>query len=250
MREQESDFALALLMLGRTFQRLGRDDLARANFDRVVKLRPKLAPLADYDRQEQSNLLLVVDVGFGPQRVTDFDGAVVGFGPTPWEAGPVPRPYVAVDGRRFDLDDAGEPPVDLLALAQDRRWQSIDTIRLTKGVIGTGLIAGGGLVGLSELTRRNGARGENVAIAAALIGAGLLVKATSRADVRRWEMLPRTTLLLPLRLPPGEHDVVVTFPAVPGLREELTVDVPESGEATYYVRAIRRESPASYAGWR
>ena len=246
VREQESDFALALLMLGRTFQRLGRDDLARANFDRVLELRPKLAALADFDRQAESNLLLVVDVGFGPQRVTDFDGAVIGFAPTPAEAGPIPRPYVAVDGRRVELGDAGEAPVDLLALAQDRRWQTIDTIRTTKGVIGTGLIAGGGLVGLNELTRRNGARGENLAIAAALIGAGLLAKASSRADTRHWEMLPRTTLLLPLRVAPGEHDVQITFPAVPGLRDALKVDVPAGGEATYYVRMIRQDPPGVY----
>jgi len=34
------------------------------------------SPLADYDRNQNSNLLLVVDFGYGPKKVTDFDGAI------------------------------------------------------------------------------------------------------------------------------------------------------------------------------
>lgn len=244
--EQESDFALALLMLGKSFQHLGRDDLARANFDRAIALRPRLADVADFDRNAASNLLLVIDVGYGPERVTDFDGAIVGFGPTPWEAGPVPRPAVRIDGRPASVEHVGEPPTDLLALAQDRRWQTIDTIRTVKSAVGTGLIAGGGVVGLYELTRRDGPRAENAAIAAALIGVGLLAKATSQADTRRWEMLPRTTLVIPLTVEPGARDVEIDFPAVPGLSRALAVDVPEGGEATYYVRMNRGARPP---GW-
>src|SRR5437762_13855393 len=47
-RRVESDFALACIMLGRCYVRLGREDLARANFDRAVELHRWLRPMADY----------------------------------------------------------------------------------------------------------------------------------------------------------------------------------------------------------
>ena len=37
-----------------------------------------------------------------------------------------------VDGQRASLKNRGDAPVDLIVLAQDRRWQSIDTIRTFK----------------------------------------------------------------------------------------------------------------------
>ena len=142
-RAQESNFALGYLMLAKAYQRLGRADDAQRAFGRAVELQPYLGPVADFQRNEQSNLLLVVDYGAGPQKATNGDGAVVGFYPTPREEGPIPQPVILVDGRRMNLQGTGRAPVDLLALAQDRKWQSIDTIRAVKSVVGTGLIVGG-----------------------------------------------------------------------------------------------------------
>jgi tetratricopeptide (TPR) repeat protein len=62
-REQESNFVIGLMMLGKAYQRLGRDDLAEANFARVRELRPELAPLVDPERNATSNLLLDMDRG-------------------------------------------------------------------------------------------------------------------------------------------------------------------------------------------
>ena len=42
-------------------------------------------------------------------------------------------------GELFIVRNAGNT-IDTVAMAQDRRWQSIDTIRVTKDVVGTGLI--------------------------------------------------------------------------------------------------------------
>src|SRR5687768_6713785 len=67
-REAENNFALAHLMLGRTLQRLGRDQDARRAFERAVELRGYLEPLADFDRHARSNVLLVVDFGLGPRK--------------------------------------------------------------------------------------------------------------------------------------------------------------------------------------
>jgi tetratricopeptide (TPR) repeat protein len=242
--EVESNFALALLMLAKSFQRLGRDDLARANFEYVATNHPQLAPLADYEWNEQSNLLLVVDYGYGPRKVTDFDGAMVGFGPTPFEEGPVAQPLVTIDGRPVDVSSIARAPVDLLAMAQDRKWQSIDTIRTVKSAVGTGLIIGGAVTGMDAAHHRHGARQrDNMIVAGALIGAGLLLKATSQADIRQWEMLPRTTYVIPLKVEPGTHDVSVEFPSHSGVRQTWrNLAVPARGEATYYMRMQRWNS--------
>ena len=245
--EVESNFALASLMLAKCFQRLGRDDLANANFEYVTKNHPHLAPLADYERNEQSNLLLVVDFGYGPRKVTDFDGAIVGFGPTPLEEGPLAPPQVTVDGVAVDdIGNIARPPVDLLAMAQDRKWQSIDTIRTVKSALGTGLIVGGAVTGMDAAYNRSGSRQrDNMIVAGALVGAGLLLKATSQADIREWEMLPRSTYVIPLKVPPGTHDVTVEFPsyryaASGSVRQTWrNLAVPARGEATYYMRMQR-----------
>jgi tetratricopeptide (TPR) repeat protein len=231
-RQQESNFALAYLMLGKCYQRLDRPEDAKKAFARAVELRPYLAPVADFGRNEKSNVLLVIDYGHGPLKARNIDGAFVGYGPTPREEGPVPPPAVLVDGRPVDTA-VGGPPVDLLALAQDRKWQSIDTIRAVKSVLGTGLIAGGAGYALAD-------RHANPYVALGLIAGGLALKATSQADLRQWEMLPRTTFVIPLTLPPGKHDVTVEFPNVPGLRQDWHgIEVPAQGEATYYFRTER-----------
>src|SRR5262249_4751469 len=103
--EQESDFAIGLVMLGKTWQKLGRDDLAKANFDRVRQLRPDLTALCDERRNTQSNLLLVVEAGYGPRKIRDADGSLVGFAPTPQQAGPIPSPQVRIDRRAINITD-------------------------------------------------------------------------------------------------------------------------------------------------
>ena len=235
-RAVESNFALACIMLGRCYQRLGQNDQAIANFNRAAELHDWLRGLADTRLHADSNVLLIVDYSHGPKKYTSAEGSVVGLGPTPAEVGPVPLPGVLVDGRAFNLSGADRPPVDLLALAQDRRWQSIDTIRAVKSALGTGLIAAGAIDHTQD--RRDHREGTDLA----LIGAGLLLKATSQADVRQWEMLPRTVFVLPLKLSPGKHDITVRFPEA-GMDETWRgLDAPEQGEATYYYRVQRRNN--------
>jgi len=234
-RQVESNFALGYLMLAKSYQRLGRDDLADKNFARAVELAPYLKPLADPQRNAESNLLLVVDYGHGPQKETNYDGALVGFRPTPSRAGPLPLPAVWVDGAPADLGGENLPTVDLLALAQDRRWESIDTIRAVKSTLGTGLIAAGAAEGV--LRRR-----PDPAVTLGLIAGGVLLKATSQADTRQWEMLPRTIYVLPLRVPPGTHNVTVEFPPT-GIRQQVSgLTAPQKGDNTYYIHMERYNS--------
>lgn len=248
----ESNFTLALIMLGRCWQKLGRDDLAQANFERARELRPQLGALTDPEVHRRSNVLLVVDYGYGPRKITDFDGAIVGFYPTPLQEGPIPRPRVRVNGRVIDTTDLARPTIDTLAMAQERRWQSMDTIRTVKSAAGTGLIAGGAITTLSGMDR---GKGDRAALGIGLMAAGLLLKAGSQADVRQWEMLPRTVFLIPLELPPGRHDIIVDFPGVHALSQEWRgLVAPSEGQATYYMRMLRfypgpfTWPPPAYAG--
>jgi hypothetical protein len=182
-------------------------------------------------------VLLIVDFGRGPRRKTnDYDGAFVGFVPRPEEVGPIPLPRVFVDDKPVAGPRTGNydlPPVDLLALAQEKRWQDIDTIRAVKDVVGTGLIAGGAYEGY-----RYGRRGksQDAAIAAGLVAGGLLLKASAVADTRTWEMLPRSSFVIPLSLSPGKHDVTVDFEGPGGLQTWKGIEAPTKGEATYYLR--------------
>lgn len=239
-RDVESNFAVAALMLGKCWQKLGRDDLARANFARVGELQPSLKSLADYDLNRDANLLLVIDLGHGPQKVTDFDGSIVGFAPTPQQVGAMPRAIVQIDGKPARESEIAEPTIDLVAMAADRRWQSIDTIRAVKSGLGTGLLAVGAYEGMRGMSGSGSAQRRDLTAAAALLGAGLLLKATSQADVRQWEMLPRSVYVIPLHVSPGAHDITVEFPGVRGLRQEwLGLEAPDTGEATYYMRMTR-----------
>jgi len=240
---QESNFVLATIMLGKCWTHLGRDDLAQANFDRALTLRPNLEEIADLRTNKESNVLLVIDFGYGPKKATEFDGSIVGFKPTPDQVGSIPSPRVIVDGKPIALHNLDIPTIDLIEIAQDRRWQSIDTIRAIKSAVGTGLLLAGAYEGMRGMDGRGSAQRRDLTAAAILLGSGLLLKATSQADTRQWEMLPRTTFLLPLRLPPGRHDVTVDFPAVAGLKQEIIgLDVPSQGEATYYFRMQRWKS--------
>lgn len=237
-KDVDSNFAPATLMLAKCFQRVGRDDLAQANFKSLVEHFPHMAALADEQRNLDSNVLLIVDYGHGPRKVTDESGSLVGFGPRPQQEGPVPTPTVRIDGTIAIGQGIVQPPADLLALAQERQWQSIDTIRAVKSTVGTGLLIGGAIVGSQGLNSSGARQRTDLMVAGGLLAGGLIMKATSQADIRQWEMLPRTTFIIPLHVAPGTHNLNVQFPG--GLQQTWrNIVVPEKGEATYYLRMQR-----------
>src|SRR5947199_10856113 len=112
-------------------------------------------------------------------------------------------PVVREKGKLLHVSGVGTAPIDLLEMAQDRRCQSIDTIRVLKSVLGAGLMAAGAYHGSKE----HPDPGSTVGL---LLG-GALLKATATGDVRHWEMLPRSVFIVPLYLPPGKHNVSVSF---------------------------------------
>lgn len=237
--EQESTFVVAHIMLGRCYQHLNRPDLAQMNFEQAAKLQPRLANLANETLNKEANVLLVVDFGYAPRKVEGFDSSQIAFRPEPGEIAPVPLPRVEVNGQDYAIGDVAVPAIDTVRMAQDRKWQSIDTIRTVKAGVGVGLMAAGAGYGVYKGANRD-LRGEDVAIAAGLIAAGALLKASSDADLRVWELAPRSIFLIPLKLPPGKHDITVSFPQADDLHQTWhNLDVPADAEATYYYRMNR-----------
>jgi len=229
-RELESNFSIAYVMLGKCWLKLGNEEKARDMFARVGSLRPDLQKLVDWDRMQRGNVLLVVDYGKGPQKVLDYDNSLVTFVPNPTQVGPVPQPTIRVNGQVVHINGVGPAPVDLLEMAQDRRWQSIDTIRAFKSIVGVGLMAAGAYQASKEHP--------DPGSAGALLLGGALLKLTATGDVRHWEMLPRSVFIVPLYLPPGKHNVSVSFADGTG-QTWRGIIAPDQGEAAYYIRASR-----------
>ncbi|MFI5380609.1 MAG: hypothetical protein ACHRHE_15030 [Tepidisphaerales bacterium] len=237
-KDVESDFVVGLVMLGKCWQKLGNEDKARDVFARAEQLNPQARALATPGLEAQANVLLIVDVGDGPQKVTEYDNSIVTFVPKPAQAGPLPHALVTVDGRGLDIRGTNLAPTDLVVTAHDRKWQDIDTIRLAKSAVGTGLMTAGAIRGAT-------ARKEGQAwTGAGLMAAGALLKASGGADLRHWELLPRATYIIPLRLPPGRHNLTVHFAEHGGLAQSVKgLVAPPQGEATYYLRIFRTPRP-------
>jgi tetratricopeptide (TPR) repeat protein len=232
----ESDFAIAMLMLGRCWEKLGEPDDAEAQWSRLAMLRPDARELVARMQSPRVNVMVVVDVGFGPRKVSDFDGSIVAFSPTPGEAGGVPVPRITINGQEVDPNGI-VALYDTVRMAQDRKWQSIDTIRVFKSGLGTALIAGGAITTGYGLNRDDG---DTALVGLGLIAAGLLAKATSQADLRQWEMVPRSTIVIPLEVEPGPFELTMTLPG--GISQNWQGFVaPRAGEhdVLVYLRAMR-----------
>jgi tetratricopeptide (TPR) repeat protein len=236
----ESDFALAAIMIGRCHVKLGNDGEAQRNFDIARRTRPDLEALCDIELHRRTNVLLLVDADFGPRKVVNDSGQIVGFLPGPEMAGPIALPRVVVDGRERDVGGLNRPTVDTIALAERREWRSIDTARAVKDALGKTLVVGGALATAYGLGDRRG----DVALAGlAVMAVGALLAASAKADLRQWEMVPRTVFLLPLELEPGTHEITVIEPASRGGRAPydqtwVGVVVTPDHETALYMRLL------------
>ena len=202
----ESDFTLGYFGLGVCYLHLGNMNLARANFNRAVQLNPALGPIVERLYNPKVNALIFVDYGFGPRRRSKgWYGEQTVFTPAPWQVGPIPPIQAWVNSQPV-AGISASAMVNTLALAQDKRWLTMNTIRETKAVVGTGLMAGG------LIAANSGARSNNGTVALAGLGAaalGAALAASSHADTRYWQMLPWTVYVLPLTLRQGYNRIEI-----------------------------------------
>lgn len=235
--EVENNLPLALLMLGRCFQMIGESQLAEASLSQLIDARPEFQDLAEAIFDRSNNVLIVVEQGMGPTKSrSQDDGSLIEFLPLPTNAPPIFRPELRVNGRSLDVGAMNLPTFDSIAMAQDRRWQSIDTIRVTKSVVGTGMIIGGAATTAYGIDRGDSG---TALVGLGVMAAGALLKASSQADVRHWEAAPRTAFVLPIRLPPGRHDIDIRFPGAAHLNQSWkNIEVQTGRDTMLYIRAI------------
>ncbi|MCL2647604.1 MAG: tetratricopeptide repeat protein [Phycisphaerales bacterium] len=204
----ESNFALGYFGLGYCYLRQGKADLAEANFKQAMEIDPRLKDVIEAVQCSGVNTLIFVEAGAGPRKVArGWYNEESAFRPTPAERGPLMPISVLVDGQAITSPYIQNHMLDTLAMAQEKRWQDIDTVKKVKAAAGTGMMAAGtGMAVYGANTRHNEAM-MWAGVGTALAGAALA--ASSQSDVRNWEMLPRTVYMIPASLSPGQHQVTV-----------------------------------------
>lgn len=215
-KEIESQFVLGYLVLGLCEELSGQDAAADAALDHAVRLNIACRPLVERIKHGDFDTFLLIDYGRGPRKhAVGEDGATVKFEPD-GRRFPPPEVSVAIDGQPVAIP-LSLPGVDLWVLSQYPKWWSLDTVRQAKSAIGSGLaIAGAGATVIGA-----GARSKEAVYAGlGAIAAGLLLKATARADDRHLAMLPHAVYLVPLTLGElpgagGRHAVNVGFAGDP-----------------------------------
>jgi tetratricopeptide (TPR) repeat protein len=235
----ESNFALGYFGLGFCNMRMGKMDLAQAAFARAQEIDPSLAQVIADAQQPGVNTLIFVDAAMGPQKMgKGWYSEESVFGPTPQQMGPALPIVATVDGQVVTRQGENYGTVDTLAMAQERRWQDIDTLRKAKAIAGTGLMAGG-----TGAMTYGAIEGNEAAFWGGLgaLAAGALLSASSQADLRAWGMLPRTVFIVPATLPPGEHTIEVSSGNAHSAPLVTTVTVPAAGGAgdnVFYFRLM------------
>ncbi|MDX2132064.1 MAG: hypothetical protein SFY69_08430 [Planctomycetota bacterium] len=244
-------FTLGYLLNAVANKALGRDAEARDNLREAVAIDPALEPLARQLEAGGYNTVLVVDYGRGPAKVAyGPDDALARFQPlTPADARPLLAQILPPSGVPAGQPEGTPVAADLNAMATDLMWNSLESVREAKSVIGTVLIAGGAVLatsgGNSDEERRNRAL-----VGAGLILAGALLKAGASADTRHCEFLPQRVYLVPLTIDVAASSILLEVAGDSASRTALAgLNPPADGRLQ--LRYVRLGAPgASDADWR
>lgn len=210
-----SDFELGYALRAIAEDQLGLADQRDETLDDLVALAPRLEGFAHQLRARDYNAVLMVDYGLAPERYAGGrDGVEPRYRPRT-RSGDEPL-KVSVDGR-----EVVSAPVttDVNRLAEDVRWNGLQSLRSAKSAVGDALIIGGGITAASsddEIVQIAG-------LGAVLVGA--LTKATSSVDTTHLEALPQRTYIALVNLDsqrgsqvelsiPGRAHIIL--PIVPG----------------------------------
>jgi len=215
--EVESDLVLGYLMEGIAQRFQNRQSSADARFDRARELAPELGDLIDRLAHGDYNTLIFIEAMPGPRKEPQGTyGETFVYEPTPIP-GQTPDALLVTDenGRIVNPDDLPKrmDAVDTWKLAQHPRWWSLRSLRETKKAIGEVLtLAGTGAVIYG--TQTNDANSAGKAIGAGLLAvvAGQALAASSSADLRAFDVLPRAVYIVPLNLEPGRHTLRFSLP--------------------------------------
>ena len=227
----DCDFAPAFFLEGLCYRQLGDPDMAERSFAAARKLAPAGTALA---AETRGNVVVVVDVGRGPQKVN-----VGSHGEQTRFVADASTPGVIEVLAGGAVVGTTSRAGDLYFQATTRGGRAFDSILDTKSAVKTGTqVAGmGALLIADDLPRKH--QGGALLAGAALLLTSLAVDA--KADTRCWNSLPNEVQLLRLELPPGTHEVEIRPSAgwrVAGPVTQ-TVTVPLQGDALVYQRVLR-----------
>ncbi|GIK19561.1 MAG: hypothetical protein DYG93_02505 [Leptolyngbya sp. PLA2] len=234
----ESDFALGYLLAGVANRMLDRPEEAAEHFAKAAAIAPHLVSLASTLEHGDYDMLLIVDTGFGPEKIaTGQDGVVAAF--VPRERGPASGLVVQQRGRAYtELP----PACDLNEMAMDHRWNNLEDVRRVKSLLGSGMMVAGAAVAIGSNDTEAQLAGLGILLA------GMAVRAGSKADTRHNELLPRFVYIVPIRASDGP--VTLQVAGKPGTRLSLAgLPSPGSGETTTvrYVRLLTDPDGTGFA---
>jgi hypothetical protein len=220
--------AFSHYLAGFIYEALGEPSLAAAGYRQAIELRPGIALLEKalegldarvLDRRgERSDLLVVVESGAAPARVsthfnlpifTEHGTAIAPISlPVIREVDPLPP----VRGLALDGVPAGELPV-ITSIDLMSRRQLQDEMPWI-------LLRAFTRVSAKVILQRQAMRRDDSGLSGALAVIGAVV--TEQADERGWRMLPATISIARLTADPGEHQLAVEAGSA---RHEFTVNV-------------------------
>jgi tetratricopeptide (TPR) repeat protein len=230
--ETQSDFALLWFLMGMAQRDANHSDRGAAALAKAHPLLPG-NPWLDPARADDSNLLVVVDLGLGPEKyATGPSGAELRFRPRAYRAA---YADVTADGKPLGRTARA---VDVYQQAITRGDKVLDYVNKGKAVFKTAAVIAG--VGVLNNSRSQ----SSDLIGAGLILAGLLTPA--EADTRQWDTLPGEVQVLDVRLEPGEHLIVVDVrdasgQPIPWESKSLRVTVAPGRTAFVWTRAALAE---------
>ena len=242
--QNRCDFALMLYLSGWCSQQIKDDILRTAAFEELKKLRPDIVL-----PQEEDNLLLVIETGKSPRKLSDG----VGHYQLKFFRGrnfkEKKAEYRICDGP----SGAAYPVEDIYWQAATRGGRQVDYIlqgkanfRKQAAMVGSALsdVATATIVASTVFSGSSSELGA-VGAGLGLIGVAAQVAAANartEADTRYWENLPDAVHAASLKLKPGAYTIRVEFfdkdrVLLPELTKNVDVEIPASGSTMAWVRS-------------
>lgn len=246
--QNRCDFALMIFLEGWASMLAGDRDMADALFKELSKFKP------DFKTPEGSNILVVIETGTSPRKVSD---------------GPGHAELKFRKGRNFtetraELDVNGVPfgaylMEDIYWQASSRGGRPIDKIlagkvhfRQTTEKIGTTLtdISSASMILSSGFQNAGGIQAASGALAlVGIVNMALAANARPNADTRYWDNLPDTVHVYTGHIPQGNHQIKVRFKDekgnyIPELEQSFAFTTNEPPSPLVWIRSRQQLSSA------
>ncbi|MCA9281120.1 MAG: hypothetical protein H6812_00440 [Phycisphaeraceae bacterium] len=220
----DTEFSAAYLLEAVADAVIGKESTAR---DLAVAADPRAAAVISAIESESFNTIVIVDAGLGPRK-----GAYgSNLEETGWRARqPAPDAPLVMwfDGQPVG---ASGPALDVNALVANHRNDPLAEERRARGALGDAAVVGGAVVIGSRQDSST-----NALVGLGVIAAGLLAKAGAEADTRFNALLPASSSIAVLSLPPYRAPLVVELAGFPGSRvvlPDFTPGAPDNPSVVY-----------------